>query len=134
MCFKGFGSIFSFFSNYHCLTPAGHSGLLRQCFKRQSDTVARVGGDEFVVLLREIDSTQSALAVSEKIRMGIDEPFRIEDQDIQIGCCVGVAIYPDHGSTAMELSAHADAAMYQAKGMGGNRVRLADSGGMQGVI
>lgn len=94
---------------------------------RQSDTVARVGGDEFVVLLREIDSTQSALAVSEKIRMGIDAPFRIEDQDIQIGCCVGVAIYPDHGSTAMELSAHADAAMYQAKGMGGNRVRLADS-------
>lgn len=94
---------------------------------RESDTVARVGGDEFVVLLREIDSAQSALAVAEKIRTSLSEPFPIDGQDIRVGCCVGVAIYPEHGRTELELSARADTAMYMAKDEGGNLVRLAGS-------
>ena len=92
---------------------------------RESDTVARVGGDEFVVLLREVDGAQSALAVAEKVRSALCESFSIEGQDIRVECCVGVALYPDHGRTEIELSAHADAAMYQAKEAGGNRVQLA---------
>jgi len=82
---------------------------------RESDSVARVGGDEFVVLLREIDSAQSAFAVAEKIRSSLSEPFPIDGQDIRVGCCVGIAIYPEHGRTKLELSARADAAMYMAK-------------------
>lgn len=93
---------------------------------RESDTVARVGGDEFVVLLLEIDAQRSALSVAEKIRSALAEPFLIDGHDIRIACCVGVAVYPDHGRNEFELSAHADAAMYQAKETGGNRVILAD--------
>lgn len=92
---------------------------------RESDTVARVGGDEFVALLREIDSAQSALAVAEKIRSSLSESFPIDAHYIQVGCCVGVAIYPDHGRSEIELSARADAAMYEAKDAGGNLVQLA---------
>lgn len=96
-----------------------------QACVRESDTVARIGGDEFVVLLREIDSAQSALAVAEKIRSSLSESFPIDAHDIQVGCCVGVAIYPDHGRSEIELSSRADAAMYGAKEAGGNLVQLA---------
>lgn len=92
---------------------------------RDSDTVARVGGDEFVVLLREVDGSHSALHVAEKIRVALGTPFLIGDQRIEIGCCVGVAIYPDHGQSEIELSARADAAMYQAKQGGGDKTQLA---------
>lgn len=94
---------------------------------RESDTVARVGGDEFVVLLREIDGAHSALAVAEKIRSALSESFPVDGHDISVGCCVGVATYPDHGLSEIELSARADAAMYEAKAAGGNLVRLAGS-------
>lgn len=96
-----------------------------QACVRESDTVARIGGDEFVVLLREIDSAQSALAVAEKIRSSLSESFPIDAHDIQVGCRVGVAIYPDHGRSEIELSSRADAAMYEAKEAGGNLVQLA---------
>lgn len=92
---------------------------------RDSDTVARVGGDEFVVLLRDIDAVEGAIHVAEKIRSSIDEVMNIEGKSIGIGCCVGVAIYPDHGRTELELSRAADAAMYQAKVSGKNAIRLA---------
>lgn len=94
---------------------------------RASDTVARVGGDEFVVLLLEIDHGNSALNVAENIRAGLCKSFLIDGQDIRIGCCVGIAIYPEHGTTEIELSARADAAMYRAKEAGGNRVCMADA-------
>lgn len=94
---------------------------------RDSDTVARVGGDEFVVLLREIDGGSSAMHVAEKIRAAIAQPFEVEGQTIEIGCSVGVAIYPDHGASEIELSRSADAAMYRAKMEGKNAIRLAGS-------
>ena len=93
---------------------------------RESDTVARIGGDEFVVLLRNIDNAEDALHVAEKIRAALASPFPIDGRDIRIGCCVGIAVYPEHGRTESELSARADAAMYAAKHDGGNTVRLAE--------
>lgn len=92
---------------------------------RESDTVARIGGDEFVVLLRNIDNAEDALHVAEKIRAALASPFPIDGRDIRIGCCVGIAVYPEHGRNESELSARADAAMYAAKHAGGNTVRLA---------
>ncbi len=93
---------------------------------RDSDTVARVGGDEFVVLLREVDGAQSAMRVAEKIRLALSDSFDINGNTIEIDCSIGVAIYPDHGQTETELSRQADAAMYSAKHAGRNTVRLAD--------
>lgn len=93
---------------------------------RESDTVARVGGDEFVVLLREIVDTDSAMGVAEKIRLALNDVFLVEGHEIHIGCCVGVAMYPGHGRSEIELASHADAAMFRAKQEGRNTIRLAD--------
>jgi diguanylate cyclase (GGDEF)-like protein len=94
---------------------------------RESDTAARMGGDEFVVLLRDIDTDDSALAVAEKVREAMAEAFTIEGHQISISCSVGIAIFPDHGRDEIELSSSADAAMYGAKRDGRNTVRLSES-------
>ncbi|MDZ4202230.1 MAG: diguanylate cyclase [Gallionella sp.] len=95
-----------------------------QACMRESDTVARIGGDEFVVLLRSVDAEQDALVVAEKIRAALDQPFLISGNRLGISCSAGIALYPDHGSSELELSKNADAAMYAAKQAGRNRVEL----------
>jgi diguanylate cyclase (GGDEF)-like protein len=94
---------------------------------RESDTVARIGGDEFVVLIRQIDSAKDALDVGNSIRCTLNQTFVIETHQLAISCSIGVAIYPDHGCTEVKLSQHADAAMYRAKQAGRDVVYLADS-------
>ena len=92
---------------------------------RASDAPARIGGDEFVVLLREIRSTHDALPLAEKVRLALCEPFEIEGHTLAISASIGIALYPDHGFDAIELSRSADVAMYQAKGGGRNQVTMA---------
>lgn len=91
---------------------------------RESDTVSRVGGDEFVVLLLNLSNAADAMMVAEKIRSALNEPIQLQDKTLSISSCIGVALYPEHGQTQMELSRHADAAMYQAKERGRDRVVL----------
>jgi len=91
---------------------------------RASDTVARIGGDEFVVLLHHVESDDSALAVAEKIRQALDRPFPIDGHALGISASIGVAIYPEHGHDAIELTKNADDAMYCAKNAGRNVVWL----------
>ncbi len=96
-----------------------------QACVRESDTVARIGGDEFVVLLSVVESAQDALAVAEKISLALLQPFTLlQGQSVCISSSAGVAIYPEHGLDATELTKHADAAMYQAKAAGRDRVML----------
>jgi len=92
---------------------------------RSSDTVARIGGDEFVVLLPSIDSAYAAQVVAEKIRKVLNEPFDLEGVNAQISASIGIAIYPDHGQTELELAKMADLAMYSVKTSGRNGVKLA---------
>ena len=82
---------------------------------RETDTVARIGGDEFIVLLRTIDAVQDALNVADKICAAMRQPFAVEDFHLNISCSIGVALYPEHGSDGVALSKNADIAMYQAK-------------------
>ena len=89
---------------------------------RESDTVGRVGGDEFLVLLLNLNSVEDAIRVGEKIREALNQPFMVEGKTLGISSCIGIALYPDHGSTAAELTEHADTAMYQAKEAGRDRV------------
>ncbi|MDX8379390.1 MAG: diguanylate cyclase [Gallionella sp.] len=91
---------------------------------RESDTVARVGGDEFIVLLRTIESTDEAMRIAEKIRTALDLPFELDDDRLKISCSVGVALYPEHGEDEIVLTKHADVAMYRAKTQGRNKVQL----------
>lgn len=93
---------------------------------RQTDTAARFGGDEFVVLLEQVSSAASAMQLAQHIRQALGQPYLINDQQLSIHPSIGVALYPEHGSTQKKLILYADAAMYQAKKAGGNKVVLSD--------
>ena len=97
---------------------------LRQCV-RESDTVGRVGGDEFLVLLHDICLPDNALAVADKIRMALGKPYDLAGQRVHISPSIGVAFCSAHCDDYKELIRHADAAMYAAKKHGGNRVQRA---------
>jgi len=100
------------------------ASLRMQTCMRESDTIARIGGDEFVVLLQHTDSEQDAMHVSEKIRQVIETPFEIDGHVLNISVSIGIAMYPQHGTTEIELSKNADLAMYYAKQKGRNTVMV----------
>jgi diguanylate cyclase (GGDEF)-like protein/PAS domain S-box-containing protein len=87
---------------------------------RESDTVARVGGDEFTVILHDISSPQNAAAVAQKIIAALAAPFRLggDSQEITIGSSIGIAVFPNDGQDHQTLIKKADAAMYKAKARG----------------
>ncbi len=92
---------------------------------RQSDTVARnslarIGGDEFLILLHNLVKAQNAAVVAKKIISSLIKPFNIKGNECFIGASVGVSIYPFDGETPEVLIKHADSAMYQAKYASGN--------------
>lgn len=92
---------------------------------RGSDTVARIGGDEFVVLLEGGHAREHAHAAAEKILAAFAPPFDLEGRPVPIQPSIGVAIYPDHGREEHHLLGHADEAMYVSKKNGGNQVHTA---------
>jgi diguanylate cyclase (GGDEF)-like protein len=92
---------------------------------RVSDTVARMGGDEFVLLLPNIDTAQDALGVAEKIHAALRQPFTLPGgAQVAISSSTGIALYPAHGTDGTTLTSHADTAMYQAKSAGRDRFVL----------
>ncbi|MDO8654065.1 MAG: CHASE domain-containing protein [Undibacterium sp.] len=92
---------------------------------RESDTVARIGGDEFLILLPLIEQDQDALFVAEKIRDAISQPFHLAGGHVlHVSCSIGIATYPEHGEGEMDLSRHADNAMYQAKDCGRDQIKF----------
>lgn len=82
---------------------------------RKSDTVARIGGDEFAILLDEVTAPQAAALVAEQCQANAASPVSLGDRDWSIGLSIGIACYPGDGKSAGELLRHADNAMYQAK-------------------
>lgn len=100
---------------------------LKSCV-RDSDTVARIGGDEFVVLLCHLRVTDHALVVAEKIRAALSRPYSLSGNTVRITPSIGVASYPEHGAAEAELLARADAAMYRSKRDGGNRASKSAAG------
>jgi diguanylate cyclase (GGDEF)-like protein/PAS domain S-box-containing protein len=90
------------------------SKKLQACV-RQSDTVSRQGGDEFVILITDHSNTRGPTRVAEKILNALREPIEIQDQRLTISASIGIAMFPDDGSNAEELIKNADAAMYLAK-------------------
>jgi diguanylate cyclase (GGDEF)-like protein/PAS domain S-box-containing protein len=95
---------------------------------RQSDTVGRIGGDEFVVLLHDINLPQDATDVADLIRSSLDQPFDLDGKRLAISSSIGVATWPEHGDDGKQLIRHADEAMYAAKKKGGNRLLMASVG------
>ncbi|NUZ08350.1 EAL domain-containing protein [Schlegelella sp. ID0723] len=87
---------------------------------REGDTIARIGGDEFVLLAEGVFSTDDAVRTARRVVHAIGLPFNLGGRQVSVSCSVGIAVYPDHGPPE-RLLANADAAMYAAKQGGGSR-------------
>ena len=96
---------------------------------RAGDTVARFGGDEFVVLLDSVSGAEDALRVAAKVLEAVRAPFRLEDHVVSIGASVGVSVYPADGTTPDALVRSADEAMYRNKHREAGRERTRRPGG-----
>jgi predicted signal transduction protein with EAL and GGDEF domain len=87
---------------------------------RKSDTVGRLGGDEFIVLLRALADNNNAIDIAENLLKVFREPFKIDGRELILTLSIGIAIYPENGDCASDLLRNADTAMYQAKASGRN--------------
>jgi diguanylate cyclase (GGDEF)-like protein len=91
---------------------------------RKSDTVARMGGDEFLVILPEVKDHKDSIRTAERILATISTPYLLEGYEVNITTSIGISIFPDDGGDAKTLIKKADIAMYKAKERGGNIYHL----------
>lgn len=91
---------------------------------KASYTAARIGSDEFVVLLPDPDTEQSPAAAASEIMGAFTEPFQIHNTPVSISASIGIALYPEHGLNVSHLMKCADLAVFQAKRSGGSTVRV----------
>jgi len=91
---------------------------------RTSDTVSRYGGDEFVILLTEIESANTVTDFARRITQKINKPIAIGERLLHVSCSIGVALWPQDGKTLDKLLSNADAAMYQAKKRNGEKLQF----------
>lgn len=101
------------------------AGRIRGCL-RESDTVARIGGDEFVLLVTNVEDVGAAWRVGEKVRHALEQPFPINGRAFVLSASLGIALYPEHGASELELAKSADVAMYVAKREGRNGCTVYD--------
>jgi diguanylate cyclase (GGDEF)-like protein len=90
---------------------------LKDCV-RKGDTVARTGGDEFVIVLNEMGKSADAASVSGKVLEALTRPFHIEGNELGISCSIGIGVFPEDGGDIATLMINADKAMYHAKKTG----------------
>jgi len=91
---------------------------------REGDTIARMGGDEFTVLLADLASPTDAAKIAQKLLDTIAHPIRVEGHELFATTSIGIALYPSDGNSAEELLQNADSAMYRAKEHGRNSYQL----------
>ncbi len=94
---------------------------------RGQDTVARIGGDEFVVLLTDLESVGEAIQVVERLLQAVALPLQLLEGEVAVSASAGITLFPEDGADPDLLLRHADQAMYQAKLAGRNRVALYDT-------
>ncbi len=93
---------------------------------RREDTVARNGGDEFVVVIEQVFDSKKIIKIAKKIILLLSETFEIKSHQIHIGCSIGISLYPFDATDPVDLIRNADTAMYNAKKAGGNRFYFYD--------
>ena len=92
---------------------------------RESDSAARMGGDEFTIILNNVQSVRDASALAEKLINAINQPVELDGNNCKVGASIGIAVFPDHTENINALINAADGAMYQAKAGGKNRYEIA---------
>jgi len=96
---------------------------LRACV-RASDTLARQGGDEFIVVLSDVDEHADLMEIARKLLASVEAPLDVKGIEMLVTASIGISIYPDDAGDADTLFSNADTAMYDAKAAGGNQVRM----------
>lgn len=91
---------------------------IQTCIKRKNDTIARMGGDEFILILPELRNKRHASILAQRVIESISQRIKIDNKTYRLGCSIGIAQYPDHGEDKHSLIKHADDAMYAAKKQG----------------
>ena len=91
---------------------------------REQDTVARVGGDEFVIVLAAVKDGADAALAAERLMRAMSAGFVVQDRSLSISCSLGISVFPEHGADGETLIKNADAAMYSAKESGRNNFRF----------
>jgi len=94
-------------------------GARLQALGRSTDTIARLGADEFLMLLDGDPDSASAALVAERVRQSLQQPYAVDGKEVRLSCSVGIVLFPEHGPRG-KLIARADAAMLAAKHAGGN--------------
>lgn len=94
---------------------------------RETDTVSRMGGDEFVILLPDVSGPEDVSTIIDKLLEHLNQPLRLDGHELSISASIGVCMYPDHGHSAEEILKLADTAMYQAKDSGRGHFRFFES-------
>jgi len=114
--------------NDRCGHAAGDAALrvvaqrLAGCM-RKADTLARQGGDEFVVVIPELANDADCAVVADKILRALEPPIALEGGEVRLGASIGISLYPSDARDGDALLRNADAAMYRAKQSGGNGLR-----------
>lgn len=105
----------------HLLNKIGQR--LRSCI-RESDTLARMGGDEFIFIISYLKDHEDIIGIAQKILEIIAEPIVVDDSELNLTGSIGISFYPDDGQDAITLIKHADLAMYRAKDLGRNNFQF----------
>lgn len=95
---------------------------------RNEDTVVRLGGDEFMIIIDKVDHPGQVIEIAERVIGGFSEPFTVKKNLIDITCSIGIAVFPEHGKDMKTLLKNADCAMYKAKESGRNNFKFFSDG------